>query len=78
MAEHLDRPAAAQRTSIAARLGNVPYWIANGLAVIVLLFGIWASIAFQDTGIIAVLVFGIYALIIWAVGRACLYVLAGR
>jgi hypothetical protein len=61
------------------RLGQVLYWAAIGTAVIVELFG-WALVIFsQDSGNKffggLVIVCGV---IIFGMGRACLYILAGR
>lgn len=58
-----------------ARLGNVLYWKAAALSVLIVVVGIpappkarWHLIA----------VFFVIAGVVWLLGRACRYVLAGR
>jgi hypothetical protein len=62
-----------------ARLGNVLYWgaclVAGLLALIAayaMVFGTGEDRVFIDTAL------AVIALIVWLVGRACRYVLAGR
>ena len=61
------------------RLGNVLYWVATGVAVIALGFGIALAIqpnAYNPTGLV---LFGAaIGLVVWLFGRACRYILAGR
>jgi hypothetical protein len=61
-----------------ARLGNVLYWTGCIFAVLIASGG--ALMAHNDTfnpgGILTL--FLVIAGIVWAVGRACLYILAGR
>jgi hypothetical protein len=64
---------------VVSRLGNVLYWAASLVAA---LFGLLAgAVAVLNTGpdgpFIAV-IFAVFAVIAWLVGRACRYVLAGR
>ena len=66
---------------MAARLGNVLYWLFSGFATVVLLFGA-ATLRNQppnanDTWFL-IAFFGISAVLVWLVGRACRYVLAAR
>ena len=58
------------------RLGDVLYWLGCGLAVVALGMGLYFSIQ-GDTGELLTF-FGIVAVVIWLVGRACRYVLAGE
>jgi hypothetical protein len=67
-----------------ARLGIVLYWVATGVAVflaagtvIVILMGTMGVMGFKtENNILEAFVF-IPALLIWLVGRACRYFLAG-
>ena len=62
-----------------ARLGQVIYWAAGGLAIL-LLVGAGSSVFLAEGGdrLAAVAVFASAAVLIWLAGRACLYVLAGK
>ena len=65
-----------------ARLGNVLYWTANGIAVLLASLGaIGFAIALINNaaeGMILTPILVALAIPVWLVGRACLYVLAGR
>ena len=61
--------------SMAARLGNALYWTANGLAVLALFIGLLCFVERFDGECAFPTV---WAVMIWAAGRACLYLLAGR
>jgi hypothetical protein len=70
---------------MAARLGNVLYWAANSLAVILLIrsYNLFFAPEIVDTNNIPIAIddaktCGIMAVSIWLVGRMCLYILAGR
>ncbi len=68
-----------------ARLGNVLYWLCNGVAVIILI-GAALALGFlifrgsTDIGlsIASVIAMAIAAMISWLIGRATRYVLVGR
>jgi len=64
---------------VAARLGQVLYWGASALAVVAALTGLWAAGTVQGAYAYgqAMLAVAIAALI-WLLGRAVLYVLAGK
>ena len=59
---------------MAARLGQVFYWVACGIAALITLFLISAPQIEREAALITM---GAGALI-WLVGRACRYLLAGR
>lgn len=64
-----------------ARLGNVLYWAANGLAAMMAVLGALGFIIAlinKAEGMIIFPVLIALAILVWLVGRACLYVLAGR
>ena len=64
-----------------ARLANVIYWTASGLAVLLLLFAAWGAFVttvFKDDAAFIALMSGLLGVMIWAFGRAVLYVMAGR
>ena len=65
-----------------ARLGNVLYWFANGLAVLMAALGalgfMVALINNAGEGMILAPILIALAIPIWLFGRACLYVFAGR
>jgi hypothetical protein len=61
-----------------ARLGDVLYWGTSGLAVLIVFFIAWAVWAAQTTDYVLVFLAAAFAALVWAVGRACRYVLAGR
>ena len=58
-----------------ARLGNVLYWAACLLTLVPLLAFGW--MAFDNGGIVPFVIGILIAGLIWLVGRACRYVLAG-
>jgi hypothetical protein len=67
---------------MAARLGNVLYWIGCIVAALILLYdGVLLSLE-EPTQLardFSVFVFiAIAALVVWLIGRACRYVLSGR
>jgi hypothetical protein len=59
------------------RLGNVLYWAGCVLAAVVLALGAWVSLEGREVGYVLGAAIGLAA-IIWLVGRACRYVLAGN
>jgi hypothetical protein len=63
---------------MAARLGNVLYWLGCGVAAV---FALLVALLIVGPGKDAVYYGSIYAVIAigaWLLGRACRYVLAGR
>lgn len=62
-----------------ARLGDVLYWlgciIAGLFGILILISLIWGTGTTEPFGVI---LFGVAAVIIWTIGRACRYVMAGR
>jgi hypothetical protein len=67
---------------VIARLGNVLYWAANGLAALLATLGVLGFvIALKNNageGMILMPIMIALAIPVWLVGRACRYVLAGR
>jgi hypothetical protein len=67
---------------VIARLGNVLYWVANGLAALLALLGVIgfviALVNKAGDGMILMPIMIALAIPVRLVGRACLYVLAGR
>ena len=69
---------------MAARLNNVLYWSFSGLALLVIAFVGYLAIDDTKRGVAAsndlwALVFAVLvAVVLWLIGRACRYVLAGR
>jgi hypothetical protein len=69
---------------MAARLGNVLYWTANSLAVILLIraYNLFFAGSIVDTNnpiaIDDAETCGIMAAVIWLAGRVCLYILARK
>ena len=61
-----------------ARLGQVIYWAACGIAVVVVLFGIAMSFGDNDDSLIIIVGSLVYAALVWLLGRAALYVSAGK
>lgn len=64
-----------------SRLGNVLYWTASGLAGLTLLLGallLLTEPAMQRAPAGPLTAFAIGAALLWLIGRACRYVLAGR
>jgi hypothetical protein len=58
------------------RLGEVIYWVCVGIAGLIIAF-VWLT-QWSHLTTIGLLAFTIPAILVWAFGRACLYVLAGR
>jgi hypothetical protein len=62
-----------------ARLGEVIYWGCSGIAVIIIAAYAYSYYAYPEAnGLALTALFGVPAALIWLIGRACLYVLAGR
>jgi hypothetical protein len=62
---------------VAARLGQVLYWLACTGAALLALAAIAVFVAASGDGA-ATLMLSVSAALVWLFGRACLYVLAGR
>jgi hypothetical protein len=65
---------------VAARLGNVLYWLGCGIAAIFVLLTIVIAMSpgfFGDAIVFYSFLSGIIAVLSWLAGRACRYVLAG-
>jgi hypothetical protein len=65
------------------RLGNVLYWTGCILAIVALIFGAVVHVndpsdTSQDCVMLFVVLGAVPAVILWLIGRACRYVLAGR
>ena len=60
---------------MAGRLGNVLYWTATGIAIVLATFGL---LVVPYSGLLGAGTFWIVATIAWPIGRACRYVFAGR
>jgi len=64
------------------RLGNVLYWAVSTIAVVSLIFGgviaIFMNNASWSERLGFVIFAAVFALLSWLIGRALLYVLAGR
>ena len=56
------------------RLGNVIYWTASGLALLVFFFGVFLNIRGEVVSSVELLVF---AGLIWLAGKVARYVLVG-
>lgn len=64
---------------MAARLGNVLYWGLSALAGVLLLIGLVAVYSSRaDEQWFFAAFFGVPAVLLWLLGRACRYVLAAR
>jgi hypothetical protein len=67
---------------VIARLGNALYWAATGLALLLATFGaigfVISLINRAGEGMIVAPVMIVLSIPIWLIGRAALYVLAGR
>jgi len=67
-----------------ARLGQVIYWAANVIAGLIGFVGVLAIVGWITTGNAGEGRFGtlivafLFALMVWLIGRACLYILADR
>ena len=67
------------KTSVLARLGNVMYWLATGVGVLIGLFAAYgAAFGKGDERWAVIAVFAVMAIGFWGIGRAVRYVLAGR
>lgn len=64
---------------MAARLGNVLFWGLSALAFVSLLIGAVAVYSSEgDDRLVFAVFFGVAALLLWLLGRACRYVLTAR
>ena len=61
-----------------ARLGQVIYWGASGVAVLLALLAIFEFTRASPDAPFLGIVFGVIGIGVWLVGRAIVYVLAGR
>ena len=65
-----------------ARVGNVLYWTANGVAILLASLGVVGLVISlinkASEGMILSPTVIVFAILTWLAGRACLYVLAGR
>jgi hypothetical protein len=63
-----------------ARLGDVLYWTTASLSALIIIVGIPAGLneVAPDKRWTLIAVFFVIAAVIWLLGRACRYVLAGR
>jgi hypothetical protein len=68
----------ATPSSMAGRLGHVLGWIANLIALVAFGIGVLAALDTSDARLVGVGVAAVIAVIIWLIGRALRYVLAGR
>jgi hypothetical protein len=59
-----------------ARLGNVLYWAACGVAALLGALGAYEFFVHKDSA--AMIGLALFGLIVWLVGRACQYILAGK
>ena len=59
-----------------ARLGNVLYWAACGIAVLLGALGAYEFFVHRDAA--AMVGLALFGVIAWLAGRACQYVLAGK
>ena len=68
-----------ERQGTLARLGTVLYWAATAIAIALIVFAVFAYFTATGSGALAGALF-IVALagLVWLIGRAILYVLAGR
>ena len=63
-----------------ARLGNVLYWLGCIVAALLVIggFALWFSEGrYRPDGYNVLIGFGVVAFVVWLIGRACRYVLAG-
>jgi hypothetical protein len=62
-----------------ARLGNVLYWLASAIAIALVIFAAFAYYTATGSGALEGALFIVaFAGLVWLIGRAILYVLAGR
>jgi hypothetical protein len=68
--------------TVIERLGNVLYWTASGIAVLLAVLGasgfVIALVNKASDGMVLAPLAIALAILIWLAGRACLYILAGR
>jgi hypothetical protein len=62
---------------MAARLGQVLYWTATGISILVLAFAAYEAITFGPETVVLMAQIGIAA-VTWLIGRALLYVLPAK
>jgi hypothetical protein len=67
---------------MAERLGNVLYWVANTVAILLLVSGAimgWAELRIGNPSNYDGMIFSFFLVLgTWLLGRACRHVLAGR
>jgi hypothetical protein len=63
---------------VASRLGRVLYWGASGIAVLLLALAAFEFMRGPPDGPFLGILFGGIGIVTWLVGRAVVYVLAGR
>jgi hypothetical protein len=62
-----------------ARFGNVLYWAATAVAIVLVVLAVLAYFTATGTGALqSALLIVAFAGLVWLIGRAILYVLAGR
>jgi hypothetical protein len=61
-----------------ARLGRVVYWGASGVAMLLALLAIFEFTRAEPDAPFLGIIFGVIGIGVWLVGRAVVYVLAGR
>jgi hypothetical protein len=64
------------RRQMVERLGHVLYWAGCVLAILIIVIGVYLSWYERDAWEMRVITFVVAALV-WLIGRACRYVLAG-
>ena len=64
---------------MAARMGRVLYWVGCVIAILLVLLSIFFALLAETTsGVVGALTgFIPYAVVVWIIGRACRYFLAG-
>jgi len=63
---------------MAARLGNVIYWMASAVAVLLVGLIILVLLAPGERAVNWVIFYGVAAVVIWLIGRAARYILAAH
>ena len=61
-----------------ARLGNVIYWAACGAAVLNFFYWVWLALTAHVEPTTTIIFGAIISLVVWLIGRAALYILAGK
>ena len=62
-----------------ANIGNALYWLASAIAIALVIFAAFAYYTATGRGALEGALFIVaYAAVVWLIGRAILYVLAGR